>query len=183
MKGTGRILPTVLLVVMSVSCNQSQQDSGTAGGDRPAPPNQPGSEAPLILPEAAANLVNQGVADYRQGRYHQAVESFEKARDLVPADLRTSTLLGTALLQAKRYTPAQEEFRRILTIHPEAVEPRLGLARVGIRLGDYESATTQFREALQRDPKNLQALYNLGLLRYRAADYNESIELLESVAV
>ncbi len=181
MKGAYRALLAIFLAVLSTSCGRSHQDSGTAGGNPPAPPSALGPDAPLVLPGAAANFVNQGVADYRQGRYHQASAAFAQARDLVPADLRVSTLLGTALLQAKRYTPAQEEFRRILTIHPEAVEPQLGLARIGIRLGDYESATVQFRAVLQRDPKNLQALYNLGLLRYRAADYRESIELLESV--
>jgi tetratricopeptide (TPR) repeat protein len=134
-----------------------------------------------MLPEAAANFVNQGVAEYRQGRYHEASAAFEKARDLVPADLHTSILLGTALLQAKRYTPAQAEFHRILAIHPDAVEPRLGLARIGIRLGDYDQAVPIFREVLQIDPGNLQAIYNLGLLRYRVGDYAESTSLLERV--
>ena len=181
MKGWYRILPAVLLAVLSSSCDRPRQNAGNSGGSPPTQSSPQGPEAPLILPGEAASFVNQGVADYRQGRYHQASAAFEKARDLVPADLRTSMLLGTALLQAKRYTPAQDEFRRILTIHPEAVDPRLGLARIGIRLGDYEAATVQFREVLQRDPKNLQALYNLGLLRYRAGDYDESIGLLEGV--
>jgi len=181
MKGICPLLPAVLLAVLSASCGRSHQDAGAPAGNPPASSTPLGPDAPLVLPGAAADFVNQGVAEYRQGRYHQAAAAFEKARDLVPADLRVSMLLGTALLQAKRYTPAQDEFRRILTIHPEAVDPRLGLARIGIRLGDYESATAQFREALQRDPNNVQGLYNLGLLRYRAADYSESIELLESV--
>lgn len=181
MKGGYQVLSAVILAVLAASCDRSGQEAGAPNRNPPTPSSTLKPDAPMVLPGAAADFVNRGVADYRQGRYHQASESLEKARDLVPADLRVSTLLGTALLQAKRYTPAQEEFRRILTIHPEAVEPRLGLARVGIRLGDYESATSQFREALQRDPKNLQALYNLGLLRYRAGDYKESIQLLESV--
>jgi tetratricopeptide (TPR) repeat protein len=181
MRGGSLALPVLFLAVASAFCGRSHQDSGSAGEKPPAASTPLGPDAPLVLPGAAANYVNLGVAEYRQGRYHEASAAFEKARDLVPADLRVSTLLGTSLLQAKRYTPAQDEFRRILTIHPEAVEARLGLARIGIRLGDFESATTQFREALQRDPKNLQALYNLGLLRYRAGDYSESIALLGSV--
>jgi tetratricopeptide (TPR) repeat protein len=181
MRGAFRALPVIFFAAVSIACDRSHQESGSAGDKPPVASAPLGADAPLVLPGAAANFVNQGVAEYRQGRYHKASAAFEQARDLVPADLRVSTLLGTAQLQAKLYTPAQEEFRRILTIHPEAVEPRLGLARIGIRLGDYESATAQFREALQRDPKNLQALYNLGMLRYRAGDYDESIALLESV--
>ncbi|HEU5181491.1 MAG TPA: tetratricopeptide repeat protein [Candidatus Polarisedimenticolia bacterium] len=132
----------------------------------------------LLLPAEAARWVNQGITEYRQGRYHQASESFTKARDQVPADLKVSTLLGTALLQAKRYAPAREEFRRILTIHSEAVDPRLGLARIDIRQGDFEGAAGLLREVLQREPENLQALYNLGLIRYRAGDYAEASDLL-----
>jgi Flp pilus assembly protein TadD len=135
----------------------------------------------LVLPAEAARFVNEGVAEYRQGRYHAASELFAKARDLVPADLRVSTLLGTAQIQAKLYTPAQEEFKRILTLHPNAVEPRLGLARIGIRLGDFAMATPYFREVLQIDPSNPLALYNLGLLRYRSGDFAEASSLLERV--
>jgi tetratricopeptide (TPR) repeat protein len=181
MRAFCRALLVVLLAVLSASCGRSHQDAGTVGDNSPAPTSSPGPDAPLVLPGEAARFVNQGVAEYRQGRYHEASAAFEKAKDLVPADLRTSMLLGTALLQAKLYTPAQAEFRRILAIHPDAVDPRLGLARIAIRLGDYDQAIPIFREVLQLDPNNLQAIYNLGLLRYRAGDYEESTQLLERV--
>ncbi|PYQ11502.1 MAG: hypothetical protein DMH00_08075 [Acidobacteria bacterium] len=177
-------LPVVLLILFADSCGKSSQTPVPSSADTSGSPAQPREpEAPLVLPGEASRFVNEGVAEYRQGRYHDAAASFEKARNLVPADPRVSGLLGTSLLQAKRYTPAQAEFRRILTIHPDAVEPRLGLARIGIRLGDYEMATPLFREVLQRDPDNLQALYNLGMLRYRAGDYAESRDLLSRLII
>jgi tetratricopeptide (TPR) repeat protein len=157
---------------------QGGEASAPSGAPAPLAGAQPLAGQPLVLPPEAARLVNEGVAEYRQGRYLEAAASFEKARDLVPADVRVSNFLGTALLQSKRYTPARAEFLRILEVHPEALEPRLGLARIGIRLGEYEEATTRFREVLSRDPQNLLALYNLGLLRYRAGDYQETRELL-----
>lgn len=157
----------------------------SCGGSKDAPPPAPsppppgeGAPAPLVLPPDATHWVNEGVAEYRQGRYHNAAAAFEKARDRVPADARVSNLLGTALLQAKRHTPAREEFLRMLALQPEAVEPRLGLARVSIRRGEYDVAASLFREVLAREPDNLLALYNLGLLRYRAADYKEAQSLL-----
>ncbi len=157
----------------------------SCGGSKDAPPPAPsppppreGASDPLVLPPDATRWVNEGVAEYRQGRYHDAAAAFEKARDQVPADARVSNLLGTALLQAKLHTPAREEFLRMLALQPEAVEPRLGLARIGIRRGEYDVAASLFREVLARDPGNLLALYNLGLLRYRAADYKEAQSLL-----
>jgi len=166
----------LLLPLLAGSCGPGKEQAAPPA----APRNAAGGSGqdPLVLPGEAAGWVNQGIAEYRQGRYHQAADSFSKARDKVPADLKVSTLLGTALLQAKLYTPAREEFRRILTIHPEAIDPRLGLARIEIRQGDYEAATELLREVLQREPENLQALYNLGLIRYRAGDYAEASDLL-----
>jgi len=154
---------------------------------QPAPPTAPGAgsgapaEVRLHLPPEAAEWVNRGVGEYRQGRYHDAAASFQRARDLVPADARVSNLLGTALLQARTYTPARAEFLRMLSLQPEALEPRLGLARIAYRLGDYGLAATYFREVLARDPKNPQSLYNLGLIRYRAGDYAEARGLLGRV--
>jgi protein O-GlcNAc transferase len=145
---------------------------------RQDPGSAPGQEVRLQLPPEAAQWVNQGIGEYRQGRYHDAAGSFAKARNLVPADPRVSNLLGTALLQAKTYTPAREEFQRMLALKPEALEPRLGLARIAIRVGNYEEATRYFREVLARDPKNPQSLYNLGLIRYRGGDYTEARDLL-----
>jgi len=182
-----RSVPIVLTACALASCGGGGQEASRPAAppasSRPSPPSSAptGGDQPLVLPGDAAKLVSAGIAEYRQGRYHEAAEALAKARDLVPADLRVSTLLGTALIQAKLYTPAQEEFKRILALHPEAVDPRLGLARIGIRLGDFAMATPYFREVLQIDPNNPQALYNLGWLQYRSGDFTEASGLLERV--
>ena len=170
-----------LLLSLMMGCGRGEERSEVPEKKEPQTPSTQSADQPLVLPGEAARFVNEGVAEYRQGRYHQASDALSKARDLVPADLRVSTLLGTALIQAKLYTPAQQEFKRILTLHPQAVEPRLGLARIGIRLGDLAMAAPYFKEVLQIDPNNPQALYNLGLLQYRSGDFAEASTLLERV--
>jgi protein O-GlcNAc transferase len=182
-----RVLPAALLVILALPLSGCGSKGEAPATPASAPAAGPGAgagasaQANLQLPPEAAQWVNRGVGEYRQGRYHDAAASFEKARDLVPADPRVSNLLGTALLQAKTYTPARAEFLRILSLKPEALDPRLGLARIAIRVGDYETATSYFREVLARDPKNPQSLYNLGLIRYRAGDYAEARDLLGRV--
>jgi protein O-GlcNAc transferase len=184
MSGTGALRRAAagagIGLLLASGCGR-REDSGAAS--QAAPAARPGPPAPSAsdwgIPGEAARWVSEGVGEYRQGRYHEAASSFLKARDLVPADTRVSTLLGAALTQARQYAPAQEEFRRLLAIHPEAPEPRLGLARIALRLGDYEGATRLFREVLERKPKDPQSLYNLGLVRYRAGDYAEARSLLE----
>ena len=182
----GALLAVAVLFLMPplTGCGgKGEAPAAPPAGAPSSPVASAGALAPssLQLPPEVAQWVNRGVAEYRQGRYHDAVVSFEKARDLVPADPRVSNLLGTALLQAKTYTPARAEFQRMLSLKPEAIEPRLGLARIAIRVGDYETATSFFREVLARDPKNPQSLYNLGLIRYRAGDYAEARDLLGRV--
>lgn len=171
----------ICLAVLFIGCGGKEEAPPATASPAPAP-SAPGAGTPqpvqLQLPPEAAGWVNQGVREYRQGRYHDAAASFQKARDIVPTDPRVSNLLGTALLQAKTYAPAREEFQRMQALQPEALEPRLGLARIAIRVGDYELATTYFREVLSRDPGNPQSLYNLGLIRYRGGDYAEARDLL-----
>jgi len=169
------LLLTFFLAASTFGCGQS----GRTPSPGPPPSNgADGSPQPILLPPEASRWVNDGIAEYRQGRYLEAAAAFQRATNLVPADGRVSNFLGTALLQAKRYTPARAEYRRILALQPEALEPRLGLARIAIRLGEYEEATRDFREVLARDPANPLALYNLGLLRYREGDYAEARDLL-----
>ncbi len=175
----GSVLPPLALLFLA-ACGQPEE----RGAQAPAPGasvvrGTAGQQ--IVLPPEAAGGVNEGIAEYRQGRYLEAAAAFEKARDQVPADERVSNLLGTALLQGKRYTPARMEFRRILTLHQEAIEPRLGLARISVRLGEYEEADRLFREVLSRDHGNLLALYNLGWLRYRLGDTDEARRLLSSL--
>jgi Flp pilus assembly protein TadD len=190
------LVPTVairpfagLLLALALSGCGGGAPPGSSSAPKSGVPSSPNSqvtapaESPLQLPPEAAKWVNQGVGEYRQGRYHDAAASFEKARDLLPGDPRISNLLGTALLQAKTYSPAAEEFRRMLALRPESLEPRLGLARIAIRAGDYEEASRNFREVLARDPKNPQSLYNLGLIRYRAGDYAAARDLLGRLLV
>jgi tetratricopeptide (TPR) repeat protein len=181
---SGMLLRGVSLSLLLYGCAGKGEPPATPPASPPSPVSgQPststaGAEVRLQLPPEAAQWVNQGVGEYRQGRYHDAAASFEKARDLVPADPRVSNLLGTALLQSKTYAPARAEFQRMLALMPEALEPRLGLARIDIRLGEFEEATRFLREVLARDPRNAQSLFNLGQIRYRAGDYAEARDLL-----
>jgi tetratricopeptide (TPR) repeat protein len=177
---SGRSGAGILLLMVLAGSGGGCREASTPS--RPAPaadagPARPDAAAPL--PADAAGWVDQGVADYRQGKYLEAASSFQKARDLVPADPRVANFLGTALLHAKRYTPAREEFRRMLVLQPDAVEALLGLARIDIRMGDYAAAIPLFEQVLKKDANNVQALYNLGLLMYRTAEYAGARELLE----
>jgi tetratricopeptide (TPR) repeat protein len=138
----------------------------------------PAGASAQTAPEAR-RWAQEGLAHYRQGRYLQAAEALEKARDLLPRDAEISYALGTSWLHANRYEAARREFLRFLEVEPEAVRPRLGLARIAVRLGDYDEAERRYREALARQPDDGIALYNLAWLLYRSADYVEAKDLLE----
>ena len=140
----------------------------------PAMAQQAGEQ---LSPEAA-RWASQGIAHYRQGRYHEAATALARARDLAPDHAEISNALGTSLLHADRYVPARAEFERFLARHPEETAPRLGLARIAVRLGDYEEATRFYGEVLSRRPGEPVALYNLAWLRYRAGEYAETRRLL-----
>ncbi len=94
----------------------------------------------------ARDLLNKGVAAFKEGQYDRAVEDFKQAKDADP-DLMTARLyLATAY--ATQYIPGA----------PSDQNKRLG-----------EQAIAEFKEILEKDPKNLSAIDGVGSILFQMA--------------
>ncbi len=98
-------------------------------------PHNPRAWFNLALVERAAG--NDGVA----------VQDFEKAAQLAPADPGTQYAIGTLYLKAKDYQQAISSFRKALDLDPFLLSAEFGMAQAEGRTGDVNGALQHLNRA------------------------------------
>jgi tetratricopeptide (TPR) repeat protein len=94
----------------------------------------------------ARDLLNKGVAAYKNGLYDAAIDDFQKAKELDPQLMNARLYLATAY--ASQYIPGA----------PSEQNVRLGTA-----------AVNEFKEVLQIDPNNISAIDGIGSILFQMA--------------
>ena len=94
----------------------------------------------------ARDLLNKGVAAYKNAQYDSAIEDFKQAKDLDPGLMNARLYLATAY--ASQYIPGA----------PSEQNVRLGT-----------QAVNEFKEVLQLDPNNLSAIDGIGSILFQMA--------------
>ena len=94
----------------------------------------------------ARDMLNKGVAAYKNGQFDQSIEFFKQAKELDPGLLNARLYLATAY--ASQYIPGA----------PSEENVRKG-----------EQAIAEFQEVLQTDPNNLNAIDGIGSILYQMA--------------
>src|ERR1700730_4361798 len=94
----------------------------------------------------ARDLLNKGVASFRNGQYDAAIEDFKQAKDLDPSLMNARLYLATAY--ATEYIPGAPSDDNI---------------RVG------QQAVSEFQDVLTVDAGNLSALDGIGSMLYNMA--------------
>jgi tetratricopeptide (TPR) repeat protein len=94
----------------------------------------------------ARDLLNKGVAAYKEAQYDRAIEFFKQAKELDPGLMNARLYLATAY--ASQYIPGA----------PSEQNVRLGT-----------QAVNEFKEVLQLDPNNLSAIDGIGSILFQMA--------------
>jgi tetratricopeptide (TPR) repeat protein len=92
----------------------------------------------------ARDLLNKGVASFKNGQYDTAIEDFKQARDLDPTLLNAQLYLATAY--ASQYIPGAP-------------------SEENVRHGN--EAITEFKAVLEKDPNNLSAIDGIGSILFQ----------------
>jgi tetratricopeptide (TPR) repeat protein len=92
----------------------------------------------------ARDLLNKGVANFKNGKYDKAVEDFKEAKDLDPSLMNARLYLATAY--ASQYIPGA----------PSEQNVALGNA-----------AINEFKGVLEKDPNNLSAIDGIGSILFQ----------------
>jgi tetratricopeptide (TPR) repeat protein len=94
----------------------------------------------------ARDLLNKGVAAYKEAQYDRAIEFFKEAKDLDPQLMNARLYLATAY--ASQYIPGAP-------------------SEQNVRLGNQ--AVNEFKEVLSIDPNNLSAIDGIGSILFQMA--------------
>ncbi len=88
------------------------------------------------------------------GRFPEAMEEINRARELDPLSLIINTDVGHILYLSRQYDQAIEEYRRVLDMEPNFSTARLRLGEAYERKGMYKVAIAEYQKALSssKDP-------------------------------
>ncbi len=123
--------------------------------------------------DAAGDLLKAAAAAYDRGDYQEAVNQFENAVRLEPANLKARLLLANALL--RQYVPgtdpsnplvslAQQQYREVLALDP-ANKPALeGMMLLYTNTKQFAEAHEWALKAIQADSSNKTAYYTAGFV-------------------
>jgi Tfp pilus assembly protein PilF len=81
-----------------------------------------------------------------------AVDAYQHAVDLNPADPDARNNLGTMLVKTRRADEGIAQFQKILDADPSYNMARVNLGFACIQKGDLDKAVEQLREAIRREP-------------------------------
>ncbi len=96
-------------------------------------------------------------------RYDQALEFYEKARQIKPKEPAALVALGNTNFDLQRYAVAERWYKEALKLKPEDVDARtdLGLSYFMREPKELDKAIAEYRTSLGYNPRHEQSLQNL----------------------
>jgi tetratricopeptide (TPR) repeat protein len=138
----------------------------------------------MLVPVAAAQSdsgnaeLSLGVQAYKQAKYEEAIQHFEKAVAQDPGIVRARLYLATAY--AQQYIPgadtpdnnamaerAIEQYRAVIDLDsskPETTNAVKGIAYLNLQMKRFDEAKDWYRRAAELDPKDPESYYSVGVI-------------------
>jgi TonB family protein len=130
-----------------------------------------------VFAQDAREILNRGVADFKNARYSEAIANFQKAVDLDPGFTTARLYLATAWMQqyipgaenaenANAFRHAEAEFKAVLAQDAASHVARASLASLYLNTKRWDDARAEYRTLLNYDPKAVDAYYSLGFIAW-----------------
>jgi tetratricopeptide (TPR) repeat protein len=141
----------------------------------------------------ARNQLNKGVQAYKQAKYEEAIDHFQRAVNLDPTYPMTRLYLATAYAQQvvpgldtpenlKTAQMAINGFLQVLQEHPDDITSLKQIAALNYDLKKFGEARDWQLKVLQADPKDAEAAYTIGVVDWTQA-YQNAIHALQSAGL
>ena len=118
----------------------------------------------------------------KQGRYAEAVASYEAVLEIDAGYPLAYAGMGMALFEARRYAEALPAMKRAVALAPAlptAATLHLYMGRAAREVGQLEAAAQHLRRAMEIEPGNLEFLFELAKVRALQQRYEETDQLLQ----
>lgn len=131
-------------------------------------------------PRHAAVQELLGKVRKQQGRWEEALQAFQLARQLRPSRQSPHLEAGLVLLRLRRPDEASVSFTALLNLSPQSLPGRLGLAEALLMQGQRDAAIRIHEGLLAEFPDNLMVLNNLASLLCEAGrDFDRAVSLAQ----
>jgi tetratricopeptide (TPR) repeat protein len=134
----------------------------------------------------ARDQLNKGVQAYKNAKYEEAIDHFQKAVSLDPNLLNARLYLATAF--AQQYIPgadtpdnnqvadqAIDQFKKVLDMHPgrdQKTTSLKGIASLYFNMKKMNDAKDYHRKVVELDPNDPEAYYSIGVIDWTEAYQN-----------
>ena len=127
----------------------------------------------------AYELLNEGVAAYKNGDFPVAVEKLRRSAALALNSFRAYFYLGLALSADRRYTEAVESMNIALDLDPSHLQSLVALGDAQWKLGDLGEAGAAYFRALKIRPEYADALDGLARVEESRGKIEPAIALFQ----
>jgi len=123
----------------------------------------------------ARDQLNKGVTSYKNAKYEEAIDHFQKAVSFDPSLINARLYLATAY--AQQYIPgadapdnnkfaeqAIEQYKEVLNRDPKNVNSVKGIAYLYLQMKKFEDAKTYYRKATELDPDDPEPYYSIAVI-------------------
>jgi tetratricopeptide (TPR) repeat protein len=105
-----------------------------------------------VLAGAASDLIGQGEAQLKEGRFEEAIATLQEAVATDPGSSLALTRLGGAQVLKQEYAAGIESFKRAISLDAKNADAFLGMAVAYLHSGRYALARAALEEAKRIDP-------------------------------
>ncbi|WNG46547.1 tetratricopeptide repeat protein [Archangium minus] len=149
-----RVLP--LLALLAAGCEE-----------RPSPPSPK---------EQAEGYYIKGTSDYLQGKFEEALSSFNTMKELSPDDPRLPAAIGEVYLSMGRLNEAAAQFELALKRDSKRSTNWSRLGFIQAQLGKLEEARSSLSKALSIHPKDFNALEQLAEIHVKRGELDAAVK-------
>ena len=97
-------------------------------------------------------LVNKGIALYRQGKFEEAIQAYKEALKIDPTYVYAHYNLGLVYVAQEEFLLALESFQEAVKRRPDDPYSLYYIGYINSRLGNYQPAIDAFKKLLKIDP-------------------------------
>lgn len=131
-----------------------------------------------IVPTSAKNIspLEQGITNYKQENYDEALSILQKARELEPNSSLAAYYLGITYKQLQNYKDAKSHLKDAVTLTPKIKEAVLELTEVLYQLNELDEAKKYIEIAEKENIKPAQTAFLKGLILLKDGSNLEAVE-------
>jgi tetratricopeptide (TPR) repeat protein len=108
----------------------------------------------LPVPTQISALGNRGIARWRQGNLHAAIDDFNAALRLSPEEPMIYNNRGNVLLELRQYKEAAKDFGQAIALVPNYGQAYNNRGNASFLLGDHAAAVADYAKAIALMPGN-----------------------------